>query len=68
MTKDYDDGYGIEAVKNNLKNMEKNGGLSKDRPTHTKNDADATPYFDIELGKPIWFNGTEWVDATGTAV
>lgn len=29
-------------------------------------------YFDFELsggdGQPIWWNGTEWVDATGTAV
>lgn len=25
-------------------------------------------YFDTTLGKPIWWNGTEWVDATGTAV
>lgn len=22
-------------------------------------------YFDTTLGKPIWYNGTEWVDATG---
>lgn len=25
-------------------------------------------YFDQTLGKPIWFNGTDWVDATGTIV
>lgn len=25
-------------------------------------------YFDTTLGKPIWYNGTKWVDATGTAV
>jgi len=24
-------------------------------------------YFDTTLGKPIWWDGTEWVDATGTA-
>ena len=23
-------------------------------------------YFDTELGKPIWWNGTKWVDANGT--
>ncbi len=30
-----------------------------------------TPYFDRSLGgtgKPIWWDGTQWVDATGTAV
>jgi hypothetical protein len=26
------------------------------------------PYFDIELNKPIWWDGTQWIDATGTAV
>lgn len=25
-------------------------------------------YFDTTLGKPIWWTGTAWVDATGTAV
>ena len=25
-------------------------------------------YFDETIGKPIWHNGTKWVDATGTAV
>ena len=25
-------------------------------------------YFDTTLGKPVWWNGTAWVDATGTAV
>ena len=23
-------------------------------------------YFDTDLGKPIWWNGTKWVDANGT--
>ena len=26
------------------------------------------PYFDTTLGKPIWWSGSTWVDATGTAV
>lgn len=25
-------------------------------------------YFDTTLGKPVWFNGTNWVDATGVIV
>ncbi len=25
-------------------------------------------FFDTKLGKPIWFDGTNWVDATGTIV
>lgn len=24
-------------------------------------------YFDTTLGLPIWYSGTQWVDATGTA-
>lgn len=41
------------------------GGVTLDRP--------AVPtiyqsYFDSNLNKPIWYNGTDWVDATGTIV
>lgn len=25
-------------------------------------------YFDVTLNKPVWWNGTHWVDATGTNV
>lgn len=25
-------------------------------------------YFDTTLGYPIWYNGTDWVDAAGTVV
>lgn len=25
-------------------------------------------YFDITIGKPIWWNGSVWKDATGTTV
>ncbi len=41
------------------------GGASTDRPL------DPDPYqsyFDTTLNKPIWFNGSAWVDASGTAV
>lgn len=34
----------------------------------TKNHTKGTYYFDTTLGKPIWWNGTGWVDATGTPV
>ena len=27
-----------------------------------------TVHFDTTLGKPIWWDGTDWVDATGTPV
>jgi len=26
------------------------------------------PYLDTDLNKPIWFNGTNWIDATGSTV
>lgn len=25
------------------------------------------PYFDTTLGLPIWYSGSDWVDATGTS-
>lgn len=26
------------------------------------------PYFDTDLGIPVWFDGTNWIDATGATV
>ena len=34
----------------------------------TQNRTKGTYYFDTTLGKPIWWNGTAWVDATGATV
>lgn len=40
-------------------------GPTTDRPT---SDLWAgRQYFDTTLGQPIWFDGSGWVDATGTA-
>ena len=41
------------------------GGSTADRPSSP---IDYMMYFDTDLGQPIWYNGTEWVDATGTIV
>ena len=41
------------------------GGTSATRPTYKFL---YMPYFDTTLNKPIWWNGTNWVDATGTTV
>jgi hypothetical protein len=45
-------------------------GITADRPIDTGNPQlqIGQYYFDTDLGKPIWWNGTIWVDATGTAV
>jgi hypothetical protein len=40
---------------------------TEDRPYLTSLQAGAT-VIDTTLGKPIWWNGTKWVDATGNAV
>lgn len=40
---------------------------TEDRPYLTSLQAGAT-VIDTTLGKPIWWDGTKWVDATGTAV
>ena len=38
-------------------------GTTPDRPTGV---VIGTMYFDTDLNMPIWWNGTDWVDATGT--
>lgn len=41
------------------------GGTTANRPSTPAN---YEFYFDTDLGKPIWYDGTNWVDATGTTV
>ena len=40
-------------------------GTTSSRPTNVNT---GFQYFDTTLGKPIYYNGTNWVDATGTTV
>lgn len=40
-------------------------GVSASRPTSS---VTGQFYFDTTLGKPVWWNGTSFVDATGTTV
>jgi hypothetical protein len=41
-------------------------GATADRPT--QNLQVGQFYFDTTLGYPIWYDGTDWVDAAGTVV
>jgi hypothetical protein len=45
-------------------------GVTADRPLNTgsPNLQTGQYYFDTTLGIPIWWDGTNWVDATGTTV
>jgi len=61
----YDSGTVIDPDYSSVKGTINAGGDSASRP--------ASPvlyqnYFDTDLNKPIWYNGTDWVDATGTVV
>lgn len=42
-------------------------GETSSRPTPSATEIGLT-YFDTTLGKPIWWNGTAWVDSTGASV
>ena len=39
-------------------------GPTADRPTSPPT---GTMFFDTDLGKPVWYNGSGWVDATGAS-
>ncbi len=41
------------------------GGSTAGRPGSAK---DYQPYFDTDLGYPIWWSGSAWVDASGNSV
>lgn len=42
-------------------------GTSTQRPTLSTSDT-GYQFFDTTLGKPIWWSGSAWVDATGATV
>jgi hypothetical protein len=41
-------------------------GITADRPTQSLQVGQF--YFDTTLGYPIWYDGTDWVDSSGTVV
>jgi hypothetical protein len=45
-------------------------GITADRPTQNVQNPLFVGqfYFDTTLGYPIWWNGTDWVDSSGTVV
>ena len=42
-------------------------GTTVSRPTPSSTEIGYT-YFDETIGKPIWWNGSAWVDSTGASV
>ena len=55
----------MRYIKINLKKIDDRGGTT--RPTGENLYVGAS-YFDTSLGYNIWYNGTAWVNATGTPV
>jgi hypothetical protein len=43
-------------------------GTTAQRPTGFGNDQIGIMYFDTTLGRPVWWGGAGWVDATGASV
>ncbi len=50
---------------NRIDRIEAGYGTTANRPVAPKINIS---YFDTDLNKAIWYNGTEWVDANGTAI
>ena len=53
----------VVALTSNI-NALNSSGTTADRPT--KGLFAGRTYFDTTLGQPIWYDGSGWVDATGT--
>jgi hypothetical protein len=43
-------------------------GTTAQRPAGLPADGRSFQFYDTTLGKPVWFNGTVWKDATGATV
>jgi len=57
---------GTDTVKAVTSDKLYTSGATGSRPSGTKKTG--VSYFDTTLGKPIWWNGSVWKDATGTTV
>lgn len=53
----------LQAAVGALQPLAPTAGPTASRPASP---AAGAPYFDTDLGKPIWWGGTGWVDATGS--
>lgn len=59
--------YDGERIENIIDYSNLFKGTTAERPTITVNEQ-GFQYYDITINKPIWWNGTNWIDATGTTV
>ena len=48
-----------------LGNIANNSGKTEDRPTNADK---GFQYYDTDINKPIWWNGSSWTDASGSTV
>ena len=63
ITTNYEDIFIFDGIRwNKIYNNSPKGGASENRPS---NPAIGQQYFDTEINKPIWYNGTTWVDYNG---
>jgi len=54
------------GIANLEEGLKKNTGTSADRPTESV--ASSQAYFDTDLGIPLWWTGSVWVDAAGNTL
>jgi hypothetical protein len=57
--------YATKDELSEVSNKVNQAGSTADRPATA---SIGQCYFDTNLNKPIWFNGTDWVDYTGAVV
>ena len=60
-----DDTYATKDELSVVANKINQAGSTADRPTSA---VIGQCYFDTDKNKPIWFNGTNWVDYTGANI
>ncbi len=59
------DYYTQDEVDAIIEEETRNGGPTAERPSEPR---DYQMYFDTDLGLPIWYDGTDWVNAEGIIV
>lgn len=54
----------LDGGGNAFSNFAWESGTTANRPS---NPGTGQPYFDTDLGQPVWYDGSGWVDSTGAS-
>lgn len=56
--------FWVTDVAGDTRYIKRQGGTTAERPSNPQN---YEMFFDTDIGMPVWWDGSDWVDATGSS-